>query len=100
MVLRHMVPAFLARKVGRAMRTDHMSKMVNRLFYTKLGQVFISILFGVSLALMFHQACKGRKCMIYVSPPSKDINGKIYEVGGKCYQYVPDIVPCTNDKTA
>lgn len=94
MVLRHIVPAFLARKVGRKMRTDHMPKMVNRLFYTRLGQIFISILFGVSLALMFHRACKDRKCIVIVSPPSKDVNDKIYEVGGKCYQYTPDVVPC------
>ena len=79
---------------GRVLRSVRLSNMVNRLFYTKLGQVFISILFGISLSFLFHRACKGEQCTILEPPPNADVDGKIFRVGGKCYSYEPSIVPC------
>lgn len=89
-----MFRALFMRKTGA---TNNMSKLVNRLFYTRLGQIFISLLFGVALALMFHRVCKDQKCIIYISPPTKDFKDKTFKVDEKCYQYTPEIVPCDEE---
>lgn len=93
-----MLKALFVKRMKTITRSNHMSNAVNRLFYTKFGQVIISILFGMSLALMFHQVCKGKHCIIHVAPPSRDVTKKVFGVQDKCYEYVPDIVPCQEQK--
>lgn len=68
--------------------------IVDRLFYNPGGQILISILFGIALAFMFQRVCKGDKCIIFDAPPPEEIDGKIYEFEGACYQYVARIIAC------
>jgi hypothetical protein len=72
--------------------------MMARLFYTKLGQVFISALFGVAIAFMFQKVCKDRKCIVIQAPPLKDVEKKVFGVDGQCYRYEPYIVDCNKEE--
>ena len=73
------------------------SRLVKRLFYTRLGQILISILFGVALAFVFQKACKGKKCYVFEAPPMEELNGHIYRIGKDCYKYVPRVVACEDE---
>lgn len=97
-MIKYMIPAILAHKTGQALRSLRVSNMVNRLFYTRLGQIIISILFGLSLALLFHRACKGDQCVQYVAPASHDVEGKTFRNGQTCYEYDHEIVACEEEK--
>lgn len=71
------------------------NRVVDRMFYTKIGSTAVSIVFGLALAIMFQRVCKDRKCIIYHSPPMKDIDGTVYMVKpGECYTYTTSVVPC------
>ena len=39
--------------------------MIDRLFYSSMGQLIISALFGLSLALLFNRVCK-ENCVLYL----------------------------------
>lgn len=82
------------------MRHVRFNHMVNRLFYTKLGQIIISMLFGLSLSLMFHRVCKGDQCFRYVAPPEADVTNKTFRNGSSCFQYSYEIVPCKEESKA
>jgi len=72
--------------------------VVNRLFYTKGGSLFISVLFGFALATVFQKVCTDRKCMVIKAPPMKEIQGVYYGMGNdECYLYVPKVVPCNDE---
>lgn len=72
-----------------------MPRIIHRLFYTRLGQILISALFGVALAFLFQSACKGDQCIVYKSPDVKGILGETFDIGnGKCFEYNTVIVPC------
>jgi ABC-type uncharacterized transport system permease subunit len=73
--------------------------MVARLFYTKLGQIFISALFGLAIAFMFQRVCKDRKCIVIHAPPMKNIEKKIFLVDDTCYQYTPFVVDCAKESS-
>lgn len=70
--------------------------IVERLFYTYMGQLFISGLFGLSLALLFKRVCK-ENCSIYIAPKKEDVEGKIFKLEDVCYKYKTVAVKC-NDK--
>lgn len=71
--------------------------VVDRLFYTESGSMFISILFGFALAAMFQKACKDRKCIVIKAPPMKEISDMYYKNGDDCFKYTPKVVPCNGD---
>jgi hypothetical protein len=70
--------------------------LIDRLFYTNFGQIMISALFGISLALVFNRVCK-ENCIIYFAPKHDDINDKVFKLDDTCYKYKTVNVPC-NDK--
>jgi hypothetical protein len=70
--------------------------LIDRLFYTNFGQIMISALFGISLALIFNRVCK-ENCTIYFAPKQDEINNKIFKLEETCYKYSTINVPC-NDK--
>ena len=70
--------------------------LIDRLFYTNIGQIMISALFGISLALIFNRVCK-ENCTIYFAPKHEEINNKIFKLEETCYKYSTFNVPC-NDK--
>ena len=64
----------------------NLKAIVERLFYTYTGQLFISGLFGLSLALLFKRVCKDN-CTIYIAPKKEDIEGKLFKLEDTCYKY-------------
>lgn len=69
------------------------SAIVDRLFYQQTGQIVISAVFGIALALLFQKACKGRKCIIIQAPPLEALS-EIHKHDKKCYVYTPRYVEC------
>ena len=70
--------------------------LIDRLFYTNIGQIMISALFGISLALVFNRVCK-ENCTIYFAPKQDEIHNKVFKLDDTCYKYSTVNVPC-NDK--
>lgn len=75
-------------------RGDRITHITERLFYTEIGCVIISAIFGVALAFMFQRACKGSNCTLLKSPPQEEITNYAYQNDGICYKYKIKIVDC------
>lgn len=60
--------------------------IIDRLFYDSVGQIFLSSLFGISLALLFNRVCK-ENCVLYYAPRPDEVNGKIFKIEDTCYKY-------------
>ncbi len=73
-----------------------LKEILNRLLYTSLGQMFISALFGLSIALLFKRVCKDN-CVIYIAPRKEEIEGKLFKLEDTCYKYKSVQVKC-NEK--
>lgn len=73
-------------------------QLTSRMFYSNKGQLIISILFGLAIALLFQRVCKDRKCIIITAPATADIAGKVYQFEGECFKYTPYGVKCPADK--
>lgn len=71
-----------------------MQIVVERLFYTTVGQHAVCILFGFALATLFQKVCKDGKCIQLESPPLEEIRKHVYKLEGVCYKYEPVIVSC------
>jgi len=71
--------------------------ITDRLFYETKGQIFISALFGLAIALLFQRVCKDRKCIVIKAPDVKDFTSKVYEFEGECYKYTTTSVSCPKD---
>lgn len=74
-------------------------KITTRLFYTNIGQLFVSALFGLALALLFQKVCSDKKCIVITAPATADIVGKTYDFEGECFKYKPYGVKCPSNKT-
>jgi len=70
--------------------------IIDRLFYNETGQIFISSLFGVSLALLFNRVCKDN-CVLYYAPRPEDIDGKIFKLEDTCFKYKVKTTNCNNN---
>lgn len=79
-----------------ASRKGGMGNAVNRLFYQPTGQLVLSVVFGVALALLFQRACKGRRCIVIHAPP--DDTEKVHHFDKQCYIFTERYVPCEKDK--
>ena len=78
-------------------KVDRVTHMLQRLFHTTKGQYLVAILFGLAFAAMFQKVCKDQNCIVYISPPEKDIRNITYGFKDKCFQYSPVLVPCDDD---
>jgi hypothetical protein len=61
---------------------------------TETGQVAISIILGLGLAMLFQKVCQDEKCTVYLSPPENKIADRIFTQNGKCYKFVKVAAPC------
>ena len=86
-----MLLALLNRGKRRALFS---ANIVQRLLYTNIGQIVISILFGLALAFMFQRVCKENKCVVIEPPPMDELKKYVYRIGNDCYKYVPRVVEC------
>lgn len=71
--------------------------ITQKLFYTSIGQIIVSMLLGFSLAIMFHRVCKDN-CIIYFAPHIEEIKGKTFEIEGTCYKYDSYATKCEEDE--
>ena len=46
--------------------------LIDRLFYNSTGQLIISAIFGLSIALLFKRVCK-ENCVLYFAPKKEEI---------------------------
>ena len=70
--------------------------VIDRLFYSEIGQMIVSAIFGISLALVFNRVCKDN-CTLYFAPRYDEINENIFKIEDTCYKYKTVNVLC-NDK--
>lgn len=60
-------------------------------------KIFLGILWGLALGLIFKSACYGRKCIIINAPKVNDITSKVYSSNdNKCYRLVSSDTECTD----
>ena len=64
------------------------------LFKNPKMKILISILWGLGLACIFRQTCKGRKCIVFKAPNPNVIKKKTYLYNKKCYKYNPIPTKC------
>jgi hypothetical protein len=69
-----------------------------RLLNTKVGVIFISIMLGLGLAVLFRSACNGKDCLTFKGPKFSDIKGKTYQFGDSCYKYNAVSGKCDSNK--
>lgn len=69
-----------------------------RLLNSKLGVVFISIMLGLGLAVLFRKSCDGNNCIHFKGPKFNDIEGKTYQFGDSCYKYNSVSAKCDSNK--
>ena len=75
--------------------TTNTSVVVDRMFYTRTGQIIVSSLFGVALALMFQKTCTGRKCVILTAPPDSELKDPRHHINkNECYRFTPRYIEC------
>lgn len=70
--------------------------MIQRLFTTPLGKIILSVVWGLGLAALFRQSCKGARCIIVQGPPLAEIEHKTFQYQGdpKCYRFAPVLAAC------
>jgi len=70
--------------------------IVDKLFYDNKGQILVSAIFGLALALMFTRVCKDN-CIIYYAPKPEEVINKTFKIEDTCYKYKIQPAKC-NEK--
>ena len=70
--------------------------MFNKLLHTEVGNIILSVIWGLGLAALFRRACKNRNCIVFKAPPLQSMNNKIYKYNDKCYKYTTMGTKCTD----
>ena len=68
--------------------------MLETVLETRTGQVIISALLGLGIAIMFSRACSGRNCIVVRGPNPNNIEGKIYQFNDDCYSFKSHMTSC------
>jgi hypothetical protein len=66
---------------------------IDRLLYSYTGQLLVSAIFGLALALMFRRVCKDN-CTMFYAPYTTDVEGKVFKLEDTCYTYTPYMIKC------
>jgi len=74
-------------------KNNNIASLVDRLFYNSSGQLIVSSIFGIALALLFQRVCKDN-CIVFYAPKTTDIKDNIFELEGSCYKYTQHPVKC------
>ena len=64
------------------------------MFNTDRQKIILSIILGFGIATLFRKVCKYRNCIIYRSPPIKEIENNINKYKEKCYKYKTEDSEC------
>ena len=71
---------------------------VKRILYSDFGKIVISILLGFGFACLFYKVCNDKNCIVFTGPIIKEVDGKVFEYGNKCYKYSIKQHPCDSQK--
>ena len=77
--------------------TEFVRSSVDRLLYTSFGQILISAIFGLAVALLFHRVCKSG-CIVYYAPHIDEVQDKVFQLEDTCYKYTPYVIPCKQNQ--
>jgi hypothetical protein len=58
-----------------------------RLLYTDVGKIFISIVLGLGIATLFRKVCKDKECLEFHGPVISEIDNRIFQYGDECYKF-------------
>ena len=72
--------------------------MLEHVLTSRTGQIIISVILGMGLAIMFSGACAGRNCVVVRGPNPTQIEGKIYNYNNECYNFKPYMSACSIKK--
>jgi hypothetical protein len=71
---------------------------IKRLITSPIGKIVLSIILGVGLASLFRKVCNDKNCITFNGAVIKDIDGKTYKHGEKCYKYSASPYKCDTMK--
>ena len=69
----------------------------NDIINDEKGKIIISIIWGLGLATLFRRACKGRNCIIIKGPKPSELEKKIFNFNGQCYNYKAETTSCKKE---
>ena len=72
------------------------SNIIDNLFKTERGKIFVSIVLGLGLASIFKKTCVGDGCIIIKSLSPENIQANTYRHDTKCYKYKAHSSKCTD----
>lgn len=78
--------------------TNNVRLVVDKLFYSKTGQIVTSGIFGLAIALLFQRVCKDN-CTVYYAPYVDEISNRSFKLEDTCYKYTPYMVKCQENGT-
>lgn len=73
--------------------------MIENILDNRTGQIIISIILGLGLAVMFSSACIGRNCYIIKGPNPNVMKDKVYQFDKQCYQFNPYVSGCKKNNS-
>ena len=73
--------------------------MLDTILEKRPGQIIVSVILGLGLAIMFSRACIGRNCIVIRGPNPAVIDNKIYQFNNECYLFKPNMITCEKDTT-
>jgi len=71
-----------------------MFKNFQKLMYTDLGKIVISIILGLGLSSLFRKVCTGKKCLKFQGPPLDDLRKNAYKFDNKCLKFNEKAITC------
>jgi hypothetical protein len=69
---------------------------IKKVFDSRCGVVFISIILGVGIAALFRTVCKDGKCIVVTGPPMDETKNFYYKIDQNCFKYTPVASECPN----
>jgi hypothetical protein len=73
---------------------------LDKVLDSRTGQIAISAVLGLGLAIIFSRACVGRNCIIVRGPPPSIVEDKVYQFNNDCYQFTHHQTTCASDASS
>jgi ABC-type bacteriocin/lantibiotic exporter with double-glycine peptidase domain len=70
--------------------------IIDKLLHTKQGNILISIILGLGLAMLFKPIC--HNCIEYISPDLRKEHNKKYNINNNCYQNIVIPIKCKGNE--
>ena len=71
--------------------------MLDTVLNNRPGQIILSVILGMGLAIIFSRACIGRNCIVVRGPNPAVMDNKIYKFNDDCYLFKPNMISCDKD---